>query len=71
MPAGRMARIGSAIVAGEPRMEQPMMESVLNCSTNGWLMLAGGLVTYGVLILAGAALIKYLFSAERGHAANP
>ena len=47
-----------------------MMESVLNCGANGWLMTAGGIVTYGVLILAGAALIKYLFSAERSHAAN-
>jgi hypothetical protein len=51
-------------------MEQSMMESVLNCGGNAWLMIAGGLVTYGVLILAGVALIKYLFSAERSHAAN-
>ena len=47
-----------------------MMESMLNCSTNGWLMIAGGIVTYGVLILAGAAVIKYLFSAERSRAPN-
>jgi hypothetical protein len=65
--AGRMAQIGSAIVAGEPRMEQSMMESVLNCGANGWLMIAGGLATF----LAGAALVKYLFSAEHSHAANP
>ena len=48
-----------------------MMETVLNCSASGWLMIAGGVATYGVLILAGAALVKYLFSAERSHAANP
>jgi hypothetical protein len=65
-----MAQIGSAVVAGESRMEQSMMESMLNCGADGWLMIAGGLVTSGVLILAGAALIKYLFSAERNHAAN-
>jgi hypothetical protein len=65
-----MAQIGSAVVAGEARMEQSMMESMLNYGANGWLMIAGGLVTYGVLILTGAALIKYLFSAERSHAAN-
>jgi hypothetical protein len=51
-------------------MEQPMMESVLNCGANTWLMIAGGIVTYGVLILAGVALIKYVFSVERSHAAN-
>jgi len=41
-------------------MEQGMMDSVLNCGANGWLMLAVGVVTYGTLVLAGAALIKYL-----------
>ena len=35
---------------------------MMNCISNGWLMLAGGLVSYGVLALAGAALVKYLFS---------
>jgi hypothetical protein len=34
-------------------------------------MIAGGLVTYGVLVLAGAALIKYLFFVRRGSAATP
>ena len=46
-----------------------MMETALNCGANGWLMIAGGVVTYGVLALAGAALIKYLFFADRGSAA--
>jgi len=49
--------------------EQEMMDSVLDCGANGWLMIAGGVVTYGVLALAGAALIKYLFFAGRSSAA--
>ena len=36
---------------------------MMNCISNGWLMMAGGLLTYGVLALAGAALVKYLFFA--------
>jgi len=32
-------------------------------------MIAGGVLTFGVLALAGAALIKYLFFANRGRAA--
>ena len=40
-----------------------MMNNMMNC---GWLMMAGGLVASGVLVLAGAALIKYLFFADRG-----
>jgi hypothetical protein len=68
--ARRAKQIGSAHDGCEPMMEQSMMESLLNCSTNGWLMIAGGVVTYGVLILAGVVLVKHLFSAERGHAAN-
>ena len=46
-----------------------MLESMVNCGTNGWAMVAGGLVTYGVLALAGAALVKYLFFAHRDNAA--
>ena len=38
-----------------------MMDTVLNCGANGWLMLAAGVLTYGTLALAGATLIKYLF----------
>jgi hypothetical protein len=41
------------------------MDSVLNCSANAWLMIAAGVVTYGMLALAGAALVKYLFFADR------
>ena len=48
-----------------------MMDSVLNCGTTGWLMIAGGAVSYGVLLLAGAALIKYLVSGSRSHATAP
>jgi hypothetical protein len=46
-------------------MEQAMMDSVLSCATGGWIMLAGSILTYGTLALAGAALIKHLFFA--GH----
>lgn len=42
-----------------------MMDTVLNCGANGWLMLAAGVLTYGTLTLAAAALIKYLFFAYR------
>lgn len=46
-------------------MEQVMIDSLLNCSANGWLMIAAGVATYGLLALAGAALVKYLFFADR------
>ena len=50
-----------------------MMDTLLNCGVNVWPMIAvmigGGVVTFGVLALAGAALIKYLFFAGRGVAA--
>jgi hypothetical protein len=41
------------------------MMDVLNCASSGWLAVAGSVVTYGLLALAGAALIKYLFFAYR------
>ena len=40
-----------------------MMNAIMNC---GWSMMAGSLVTFAVLGLAGAALVKYLFFADRG-----
>ncbi len=46
------------------------MDTLLNYGTDGWLMIAGGVATYGVLLLASAALIKYLFSANRSTAAG-
>lgn len=42
-----------------------MMNGMMNC---GWGMIAGGLVTFAVLGLAAAALVKYLFLA--GHNAS-
>ena len=45
------------------------MDGVLNCSGDGWLMITGVVMIYGVLALAGAALIKHLFSADRSRAA--
>ncbi len=47
-----------------------MMDTGWNCGANGWLMLAAGILTYGTLALAGAALIKYLFFADRDYAAG-
>jgi hypothetical protein len=42
-----------------------MMNGVLECSSNGWLMIASGVAIYGLLALAGAALVKYLFFGSR------
>lgn len=42
-----------------------MMNSVLDCGSNGWLMIASGIAIYGLLALAGAALVKYLFFGSR------
>jgi hypothetical protein len=38
------------------------MDTQLNCSANGWAMIAGAALIYGVLGLTGAALIKYLLT---------
>jgi len=38
------------------------MDTLLNCSANGWAMIAGTALIFGVLGLTGAALIKYLLS---------
>ena len=46
------------------------MIDTLTCGSNGWLMLAVSVLTYGMLALAGGALIKYLFFADRRHAAG-
>jgi hypothetical protein len=42
-----------------------MIDSVLSCSNGGWFMIAAGTATYGVLALAGAALVKFLFFSSR------
>lgn len=47
-----------------------MMNTLMDCGSNGWLMIAGGVLIYGVLALAGAALIKYLFFAGRSRTAG-
>jgi hypothetical protein len=51
-------------------MECLKMDSVVNCSSDGWLMIAGVVMIYGVLALAGAALIKHLFFADCSKAAG-
>ena len=38
------------------------METLLNCSTGGWAMIAGAVLIYGVLGLSSVALIKYLMT---------
>ena len=54
----RIARQDEALRnANDPGVN--MMHMMQGCS--GWLMAAGGAVTYGALILVGAASIKYLF----------
>jgi hypothetical protein len=45
------------------------MDGVLNCSGDGSLMIAGVVMIYGALALAGAALIKHLFFADHSRAA--
>jgi len=45
-----------------------MIDSLRDCGTTGWLMIAGVILTDGALALAGAALIKYLFFAGRSPA---
>ncbi len=44
-----------------------MMNGMMNC---GWLMMGTGLITFGVVVLAGAALVKYLFFAGHNTAAG-
>jgi hypothetical protein len=41
------------------------MDGVLSGGSDGWFMIAAGIAIYGLLALAGAALIKYLFFANR------
>ena len=45
------------------------MDALLTCTSNGWAMIAGGALLYGVLGLTGAALINYLLS-DRSRAAR-
>ena len=45
------------------------MDGLLSCSEGGWFMIAAGIATYGVLGLAGAALVKYLFFTSHSSAA--
>jgi hypothetical protein len=45
-----------------------VIDSASDCGTNGWLVTAGGILTYGALALAAAALGKYLFFARRSSA---
>ena len=45
------------------------MDALLTCTANGWAMIVGAALLYGVLGLTGAALIKYLLS-DRSSAAH-
>jgi len=49
-------------------MESGIMDSILNCGTNEWLVIARVVLISGVLALGGAALVKYLFFTSRGSA---
>lgn len=45
-----------------------MMQGMMDSGFGGWLMMGAGFLVFVVLILAAAALIKYLFFAGRsGH----
>ena len=50
-------------------MEQFMMNTAVECAAHGWPMVAGGIAVLAVLALSGAALVKYLFFADRHSAA--
>jgi hypothetical protein len=50
------------------KWSKEIMESVLNCGTNQWLVIASVVLIYGVLALGGAALVKYLFFTGHGSA---
>jgi hypothetical protein len=52
--------------APKVKRRNDMTNGMMNC---GWGMMAGGLVIFAVLGLAGAALVKYLFFANRGMSA--
>jgi hypothetical protein len=45
------------------------MNSALECVSNGWPMIVGGILVFGVLALSGAALVKYIFFSDRPTAA--
>lgn len=45
------------------------MDALLNCTANGWAMVAGAALIFGVLGLTGAALVKYLLT-DRTSAAH-
>jgi hypothetical protein len=47
-----------------------MMNSMAECGSHGWFMIAGSVLLYGVLGLAGAALVKYLFFEGRSRTAT-
>jgi hypothetical protein len=47
-----------------------MMIDTVTCGANAWFMLVAGVLTYGTLALAGAALVKYLFFTDRGGVAG-
>jgi hypothetical protein len=48
-----------------------MTDTFLNCGIGGWFMLASGVVTFGLLVLAGTALVKYIFFTDRSRVASP
>ena len=42
-----------------------MMNAAYECAANGWPMIVGGIAVLTVLVLSGAALVKYPFLGER------
>lgn len=43
------------------KRSKEMMNGLMECGSHGWLMVASGVLFYGVLALAGTALVKYIF----------
>jgi hypothetical protein len=43
------------------KRSKEMMNGLMECGSHDWLMVAGGVLFYGVLAFAGAALVKYIF----------
>jgi hypothetical protein len=50
-------------------MMQNGMQGMMTCAGSGWLMMGTHVVVLAVVLLAGAALVKYLFFTPRNKGA--
>jgi len=51
-------------------MMQNGMQGMMTCTGSGWLMMGTHVVVLAVVLLAGAALVKYVFFTPRSTCAN-